>query len=512
MAITGTEEAVYEIPASWKWVALGETVKKHLGGGTPLKSNSAYWGGNIFWASVKDVGKGKYIDETIDRITEAGLANSSSNLVPPGNLIVVTRMGLGKVSINRVPVAINQDLRALFLSTFADIGYYFIFFKTHEFEGTGLTVKGIRVEELLNIPFPLPPLAEQYRIVAKVDELMTLCDQLEEVQIERERGRDRLVVASLHRLNQAASAGDAQAFREHASFYIQRLPPLTTRSEHIKELRQTILDLAVRGQLVPQEPCDEPAGALLQRIQAEQDRLLKTGTISRKQWATANDEKNLPFPHPQKWEAVSFGSVCNLITSGSRGWAKYYSKAGPLFIRAQNIRFGKLRLNDLAHVSLPKKVEGTRTQVSQGDLMIVITGAGVTNPALLDQDLGEAYVSQHVALIKPTDTRLTPWLLLCLMAPSGGRAELVERAYGAGKPGLNLNNIRSLSIPLAPLAEQDRIMSKVEELMTLCDRLEKLLTTTQSDSGRLLDAVLNEALNDSQTLANEMDSKAANLY
>src|SRR6266481_7061627 len=102
--------------------------------------------------------------------TEAGLSDSSSNLIPPGNLIVVTRMGLGKVSINRVPIAINQDLRALCLSSLTAVDYHYIFFKTHGFAGTGLTVKGIKVEELLRIAFPLPPLAEQYRIVAKVDE------------------------------------------------------------------------------------------------------------------------------------------------------------------------------------------------------------------------------------------------------------------------------------------------------------------------------------------------------
>ena len=119
-----------------------------------------------------------------------------------------------------------------------------------------------------------------------------------------------------------------------------------------------------------------------------------------------------------------------------------------------------------------------------------------TNPALLDRELGEAYVSQHVALIKPTDTDLSPWLLLSLMAPMGGRAELVKRAYGAGKPGLNLDNIRSLPIPLPPLVEQRRIVAHVEELMTICDRLEAQLTTVQSKTGRLLEAVLHHALND----------------
>ncbi|MEJ8631804.1 restriction endonuclease subunit S [Sphingomonas sp. I4] len=188
------------------------------------------------------------------------------------------------------------------------------------------------------------------------------------------------------------------------------------------------------------------------------------------------------------------GDVCNLITSGSRGWGEYYAESGPGFIRAQNIRFGKLRLDGLACVNPPAKSEGARTQVAKGDLLIVITGAGVTNPALLDVDLGEAYVSQHVGLVRPCDTGLSPWLLLCLMADAGGRAELTMRAYGAGKPGLNLGNIRSLSVPLPPLAEQHRIVAKVDALMTLCDKLEASITTGEHIRSRLLEAVLHNAL------------------
>lgn len=161
LLITDEDKVLYKIPANWKWVPLGETVNNHLGGGTPAKDNLSYWDGDIPWASVKDVGKDKYINETIDRITEAGLADSSSNLIPPGNLIVVTRMGLGKVSINRIPIAINQDLRALSLSSLAAIHYHYIFFRTHSFVGTGLTVKGIRVEELLNIASHLADSAPQ---------------------------------------------------------------------------------------------------------------------------------------------------------------------------------------------------------------------------------------------------------------------------------------------------------------------------------------------------------------
>jgi type I restriction enzyme S subunit len=197
---------------------------------------------------------------------------------------------------------------------------------------------------------------------------------------------------------------------------------------------------------------------------------------------------------PVSWTPIALGDVCSLITSGSRGWAEYYADTGAGFIRAQNIRFGVLNLEEMAHVNPPPNSEGGRTKVEKGDLLIVITGAGVTNPSLLEVELTEAYVSQHVGLVRPTEKELSRWLLLCLMADGGGRAELVERAYGAGKPGLNLDNIRSLSVPLPPLAEQRRIVAKVDELMTLCDQLEASLTAGEAARSQLLDALLHEAL------------------
>jgi len=237
-------------------------------------------------------------------------------------------------------------------------------------EGTGLTVKGIKIEELLGIPFPLPPLAEQHRIVTKVDELMGLCDRLEAARAGREATRDRLAAASLARLN----APDPETFQADARFALDALPALTTRPDQIKRLRQTILNLAVRGKLVPQDPNDEPAQRLLETIKLEKERLEKASTIPRQRKAV-RDPTKLTGNLPVSWTSITLGDVCSLVTSGSRGWAEYYAASGPGFIRAQNIRFGRLRLDDLACVNPPPNSEGSRTQVAKSDLLIVITGA-----------------------------------------------------------------------------------------------------------------------------------------
>ncbi|MCW2306713.1 restriction endonuclease subunit S [Rhodobium gokarnense] len=357
-----------------------------------------------------------------------------------------------------------------------------------------------------NQPVPLPPLAEQRRIVAKVEELMALLARLEAARDQREATRDRLTAASLARLTamkaraeqEKGKAGLPAGSEPHddafpARFALDALPALTARPDQIGQLRQTILNLAVRGKLVKQDPTDEPASELLKRVAAEKARLLKAKMVLR-QKAPSSDPDYAIATLPSGWKGIALGDLLNFVTSGSRGWSEYYADSGPFFIRAQNIRFGQLLLDNLAHVQPPSNSEGSRTQVAKGDVLIVITGAGVTNPAILEREIGEAYVSQHVGLARPTDPKISWWLLLCLMADHGGRFELVERAYGAGRPGLNLDNIRSLTIPLPPLAEQHRIVAKVDALMALCDRLEAALTIADTTRARLLEALLHEAL------------------
>lgn len=177
------EQVPFAIPEKWKWVRLSDLVLKHLGGGTPSKLNVNFWNGDIPWASVKDL-KGTVLSTTQDSITEEGLNNSSSNLIPAGTVIVCTRMGLGKVAINTVPVAINQDLRALFLSEKIDKNYFLHFYSGMKIEGAGTTVKGIKLTELLNLLIPLPPVEEQIRIVAKLEETFAEIDRAEKAYEE----------------------------------------------------------------------------------------------------------------------------------------------------------------------------------------------------------------------------------------------------------------------------------------------------------------------------------------
>lgn len=158
---------------SWPLTPLGEIVTIK-GGGTPSKSQESYWGGEIPWASVKDL-KGSTLSTTQDSITELGVKNSATNVIPAGTILTATRMALGKFAINSVDMAINQDLKALFINDHlaVDRGYLFRFLESKaqfiDGEGKGATVKGITLDFLKSIQIPLPPLDEQKRIAAILD-------------------------------------------------------------------------------------------------------------------------------------------------------------------------------------------------------------------------------------------------------------------------------------------------------------------------------------------------------
>ena len=140
----------------WRYVRLGDILIKDIGGGTPDKSIPEYWNGNILWMSVKDFSQAKYgfIEDTIDHISEQGLENSATNLIMPGAIIICMRMGLGKYAKLKKPTAINQDLRAIWLSDDILADYFLYFYSTLKIDGTGTTVKGIKRNELFSYPIP----------------------------------------------------------------------------------------------------------------------------------------------------------------------------------------------------------------------------------------------------------------------------------------------------------------------------------------------------------------------
>jgi len=494
-------EIPFTIPSGWEVIRMGWLARKLGAGSTPLGGKSVYQSEGVPFLRSQNVhDDGLRLDDVVLISRSIHERMSGTHVQHNDMLLNITGASIGRCALipsNFVEGNVSQHVAIirLFLSDirqFIHLSLTSPFFqKVIDDVQVGVSREGLSMQRLRLFPMLLPPLAEQHRIVAKVNELMALCDRLEAAQTERESQRERLTASSLQRLNQPAE--ESSAFREHARFALDHLPRLTTRPEHIQELRQTILNLAVRGQLVPQDPNDEPASELLKRIQAEKVRLVKEGKIKKERPLPDIGESSVLFDLPDGWSWVRLGDLSQLVTSGSRDWAKFYSGEGAIFVRMGNLSRSsyRLRLDNIQRVKPPTDSEGARTKLEEGDILISITGE-VGLLGLVPAGFGDAYINQHTCLVRPMSPLRNRYL------PELFRSPFAQNQFNEPQRGIKnsfrLTDVTQLVVPLPPLAEQHRIVAKVDELMALCDRLEAQLTTAQTESRRLLEAVLHEAL------------------
>ncbi len=197
--------------------------------------------------------------------------------------------------------------------------------------------------------------------------------------------------------------------------------------------------------------------------------------------------KSEPYPKRTLSELVEF------VTSGSRGWAEYYAKTGAYFIRSQDISEDVMAWENLAHVQPPKGAEGTRTRVRKDDVLVTITGGNVGRAARVDRSPREAYVSQHLALVRPTKELNSEYLHFWLLADAGGREILKKSATGQGRPGIGLAAIRELELPVPSLAEQNEIVLRLNKAMQQLGAASEAHRSAQTDLERVEQAILQRA-------------------
>jgi type I restriction enzyme S subunit len=349
----------------------------------------------------------------------------------------------------------------------------------------GTTMQNLNQSILLNLVIGLPPLAEQRRIVTKVDELMELCDRLEAARTEREAMRERLTAASLARLN--APDPDPAIFAGHAGFALSNLPALTTRPDQIKQLRHTILSLAVRGKLVPQDPNDESASELLARFAAR-----KSKNRSGRNWtARMSASTDQIFEAPDGWAWTRIADTCERVTVGYVGPMKdQYVDGGVPFLRSQNVRANRFREEGLIHISPKFHQTILKSALAPGDVVVVRSG-NVGTACVIPPSVPEANCSDLVVVQRP-ECILSSFL--CFYLNSLAESHVEAGSVGVALTHFNTKSVATMPIALPPLAEQQRIVAKVDTLMALCDRLEVRLSAADTTRRRLLETLLGEAL------------------
>jgi type I restriction enzyme, S subunit len=294
---------------------------------------------------------------------------------------------------------------------------------------------------------------------------------LEAAKAECESRRDKLAAASLHRLNNGA---DVDKFRVHARFHLHHLPRLTTRPEHIQQLRQTILNLAVRGKLVPQDPNDESEFELLKRARAE-----------------TTDEQ--PFQLPESWAWVPVGQLADCRLGKMLDKAK--NKGTPRrYLRNVNVRWFDFDLSDVFEMPF-EDAELEEFALRHGDVLIC-EGGEPGRAAVWHEQEKDIYFQKAIHRVRFFES-VNPHFFVNAIRESADSQRLSKYFTGVGIKHFTGRGLASFVFPLPPVAEQHRIVAKVEELTALCDRLEAQLITTQTENHRLLEAVLHDAVSGS---------------
>ena len=443
------DEVPFDIPESWEWVRLESICTKLVDGDHNPPKGCSYETTYVMVSStninndcIVELEKVRYLEKNIfDKENER--TNAAT-----GDIFFTSVGSLGRSCVYEggLNICFQRSVSVIHTLIF---NYYLKYCLDSAYiqqkivrEATGTAQKGFYLNQLALLLIPIPPIEEQHRIVSKY---------LETVQMQKEYYKTN---ETLDVLNSGFPA----------------------------TLKKSILQYAVQGKLVPQDPADEPASVLLKRIRTEKEQLVKEGKIKRDKHESLifrrdnsyyekvdgierciDDE--LPFEIPESWGWCRLKSLTENITSGSRDWAKYYSTTGAAFLRMGNLSKNSfdLRLEHIQRVSIPSKAEGTRTSLQSGDLLFSITG-DVGMLGLIPDGFEEAYINQHTAMIRflpEIRNKYIPYLLL---------TDYAQKFYNANQHGIKnsfrLDSIGELLVSIPPEKELFRILQRISLVLS----------------------------------------------
>jgi type I restriction enzyme, S subunit len=354
-------------------------------------------------------------------------------------------------------------------------------------------VPHISTTQVGNMLFALPPLAEQHRIIAKVDELMALCDRLEADQADAAHAQ--LVQALLDSLTQATDAADFRASWQRLS---EHFHTLFTTEASIDVLKQTVLQLAVMGKLVPQNPADESASIFLHRLDDARSKQSADNPIrARGGMGDSLEMAEPPYDAPVGWVWRNLGSILNITGGVTLGRKLAGRKLVSMpYLRVANVQRSYLLLDQIKHVEVPED-EVEKYKLRPNDLLITEGGDWdkVGRTAIWQNEIVDCLHQNHVFRARaPSEEFQVRWAELYLNAAPA-------RYYFAGSSkqttnlaSINMTQLRACAFPIPPLAEQHRIVAKVDELMALCDQLKTQLAESRQLHAQLADALVSQAV------------------
>ena len=490
------EDVPYELPTGWMWVRLNAITLKITDGDhkTPPRIATGYR-----LLSAKNVRDGHIDFDNCDFISQQHYQKSRERCLPEtGDLLIVSVGGtIGRTSL--VPedsdFALVRSV-ALIKPLLIDSSYLKYAMDSDLLQSSihkrkrGGAQPCLYLSEIQQFLFALAPLPEQRRIVALIDQLMARCDGLERLRTEQEQLRLSVHTAAIQQLLDAeVQDGYTRAWQ----FLTQHFEDLYTVKENVTELRKAILQLAVMGKLVPQDPNDPPASELLKEIKAEKQRMVKEGKIKMPKPLPEVKPEEMPYELPRGWEWVQFEAVVDIGSGVTKGRKLAKKKVVSIpYLRVANVQRGFLDLEEIKEIEIPVN-EVDKYRLKFGDLLITEGGDWdkVGRTCIWWEEISLCVHQNHIFRArKILSEQNEVWLEKYLNSP-------IARIYfaGASKQTTNLASInktqlRGCPVPIPPISEQHRIIAKINHLMSLCDALEQQIESATGKQSELLNSVM----------------------
>ncbi|EJG1535583.1 TPA: restriction endonuclease subunit S [Vibrio parahaemolyticus] len=406
--------------------------------------------------------------------------------------LVIGRKGsAGAINLSDQPCWVTDVAYSLIPPVGISLKYCFLHLQTLGLDSLGKGIKpGLNRNEANALVVCIPPSDEQHRIVAKVDELMALCDQLEQ-QTETSIEAHQMLVTTL--LDTLTNSADADELMQNWARISEHFDTLFTTEESIDQLKQTILQLAVMGKLVPQDPSDEPAAELLKRIAEEKAQLVKEKKIKKQKALPPIAEDEKPFELPNGWEWCRLGNLFSFL-NGFAFKSEWFNDKGIRLLRNINIAHSETKWADVVCVSAQLAKEYEKYSLNAGDIVISldrpIINTGLKYAVVDESDL-PCLLLQRVAKFHSyagtvSSSYLSKWLESDLFMSS------IDPGRSNGVPHISTKQLEMLPFPLAPLSHQTRISDKVDEIIYLCQQLEIRVKESQITKAHLTDAIIEQ--------------------
>ncbi|EBH9037961.1 TPA: restriction endonuclease subunit S [Salmonella enterica] len=490
------EEKPFELPAGWEWIKISE-IGHDWGQKTPDE--------DFTYIDVGSINKEYGIIEEPSILSAKDAPSRARKIVQKGTVIYSTvrpyLLNIAIIESAFSPEPIASTAFAIihpYTAMNANFIYYYlrspVFINYVESCQTGVAYPAINDKQFFSGIIAVPPSSEQARITKKIKELMSLCDQLEQHSLTSLDAHQQLVETLLTTLTDSQNADE---LAENWARISEHFDTLFTTEASIDALKQTILQLAVMGKLVPQDPNDEPASELLKRIAQEKAQLVKDGKMKKQKSLPPISDEEKPFELPDGWEWCKFGLISEFI-NGDRG-SNYPNKNeyvvhGIPWINTGHIeKNGTLSITDMNFITEKKFNELRSGKIQSGDLVYCLRGATFGKTAFV-KPYESGAIASSLMIIRPFIREMGEYIYNYLISPFG-RSQIFRFDNGSAQPNLSANSVMLYAFACPPLQEQFRIHKKITELFHICDNLKLQTQSAQQTQLHLADALTDAAIN-----------------